>query len=453
MNRIVLIGNGFDLAHGLPTGYHHFLNNYWQEWYERLCTCVDCKLSDEFYEFAMKYNDRLAIDLSLKHAIYLLNMHLMQHRSLEQMAANEPLYSAKSFNDLIQLCDLVNLYREEQDFPERIHYKSTSQLFTAINNACKAKWVDIENEYYRLLKQVSEPNVFIYGVNAEILNTDLSNIKDKLTNYLNEIQADRITVDIYNENIKKIIFEPFNLQDISNGGTELFLDNIGFEVSELPGGMCQGEIEDEMKAHPEYSFMNTEDDAYRAMIEDKYIKGQLKGFDLPNKILLLNFNYTNTAEKLYAESENDTDCESIYIHGKLNDPNNPVIFGYGDEMDEHYKEIVNLNNNDYLQNIKSIRYLETDNYRNLLSFIDSEPYQIYIMGHSCGNSDRTLLNTLFEHENCVSIKPFYYIDKDSKDNYIDIIQNISRNFKDATLMRDRVVNKGYCEPLPQNIIE
>lgn len=26
MNRIVLIGNGFDLAHGLPTKYENFIN-------------------------------------------------------------------------------------------------------------------------------------------------------------------------------------------------------------------------------------------------------------------------------------------------------------------------------------------------------------------------------------------------------------------------------------------
>ena len=58
--------------------------------------------------------------------------------------------------------------------------------------------------------------------------------------------------------------------------------------------------------------------------------------------------------------------------------------------------------------IKSIKYLESDKYRRMLSFIESDTYQIYIMGHSCGNSDRTLLNTLFEHKNCVSIKPFYF---------------------------------------------
>ena len=83
----------------------------------------------------------------------------------------------------------------------------------------------------------------------------------------------------------------------------------------------------------------------------------------------------------------------------------------------------------------------------MLSYIESAPYQIYIMGHSCGLSDKTLLNTLFEHENCVSIKPFYYINEEGRDNYTDIVQNISRNFTDMKLMRDRVVNKTFCEAL------
>ena len=97
--------------------------------------------------------------------------------------------------------------------------------------------------------------------------------------------------------------------------------------------------------------------------------------------------------------------------------------------------------------MKTIRYSETDNYRKMLAFIESAPYQIFIMGHSCGNSDRTLLNTLFEHDNCVSIKPFYHKKEDGTDNYIELVQNISRNFTDMKKMRDRVVNKTYCEPL------
>ena len=71
---------------------------------------------------------------------------------------------------------------------------------------------------------------------------------------------------------------------------------------------------------------------------------------------------------------------------------------YGDELEDHYNEIVKLNDNKCLQNIKSIKYLESNKYRKMLSFIESSPFQILVMGHSCGNSDRTLLNTLFEHK-------------------------------------------------------
>ena len=116
-------------------------------------------------------------------------------------------------------------------------------------------------------------------------------------------------------------------------------------------------------------------------------------------------------------------------------------------MDDTYEKLKNLNDNECLRNMKSINYLEANNYRKMLEFIESGPFQVCIMGHSCGNSDRTLLNTLFEHRFCVSVKPYYYIKEDGTDNYLELIQNISRNFTDMKLMRDRVVNKMYCEPL------
>ena len=158
--------------------------------------------------------------------------------------------------------------------------------------------------------------------------------------------------------------------------------------------------------------------------------------------MLLNFNYTHTAQ-LY----HNADLGFInYIHGKIDAPQS-VIFGYGDELDDDYKKLQKLNDNECLCNVKTIKYQECDNYRKLLAFAESAPYQVCIMGHSCGNSDRTLLNTLFEHKNCISIKPYYYIKEDGTDNYLELVQNISRNFTDMKLMRDRVVNKTYCEPL------
>ncbi len=165
------------------------------------------------------------------------------------------------------------------------------------------------------------------------------------------------------------------------------------------------------------------------------------------KGLLLNFNYTPTPEH-YMEGHSNITIN--YIHGRLDDPQS-VIFGYGDELDENYKRLKEHNDSECMRHVKSIRYLEHDNYRRMLEFIESDPFQVVIMGHSCGNSDRTLLNTIFEHPNCVSIKPYYYQKDEGSDNYNELVMNISRNFTDMKLMRDWVVNKEYTEPLTNSM--
>jgi len=199
---------------------------------------------------------------------------------------------------------------------------------------------------------------------------------------------------------------------------------------------------------------------------EQFIKKQLKKilisesatnyFELgPKQTLFLNFNYTfndliyqNPDEFESSRYEQMTQTEFIHIHGSLNkNDKNPIIFGFGDEIDEDYHSIEKLNDNRYLENIKSIKYLETDNYKKLLEFLNNENFQIFIFGHSCGISDRTLLNTIFEHKNCVSIKPFYHQKNEKEDNYSDLVRNISRNFNDKIEMRNKVVNKEYCEPL------
>jgi hypothetical protein len=154
-----------------------------------------------------------------------------------------------------------------------------------------------------------------------------------------------------------------------------------------------------------------------------------------DNFLYLNFNYTNT-EKLYTYPTN----KIIHIHGELDNPNNPIIFGYGDDTDEKYKLIVQKNDNRFLKNMKSIKYAETRNYKEMLNFIKLDKYQVYIMGHSCGISDKTLLKTLFEHENCLSIKVFYHKRPNGTDNHNDIICNISRNSSDGKLFREKIVS-------------
>ena len=56
MNRIVLIGNGFDLAHGLKTSYKDFIDWYWKDWGEKLLYGLNKTETDGLCSFKLKEN-------------------------------------------------------------------------------------------------------------------------------------------------------------------------------------------------------------------------------------------------------------------------------------------------------------------------------------------------------------------------------------------------------------
>src|SRR5690606_10370451 len=81
--------------------------------------------------------------------------------------------------------------------------------------------------------------------------------------------------------------------------------------------------------------------------------------------LFLNFNYTYSIDKYIEEINNNRNliyyygkARQIQIHGKLDYPGNVINFGFGDEMDEDYKSIENINDNEFLRNFKSFQYLQ-----------------------------------------------------------------------------------------------
>lgn len=416
MNRIILIGNGFDLAHGLPTRYDQFINWYWDQWIYKLKAYPQNSKEDELCKYeVVRWGWNCFFSTN-----------------------NNPLNPIKGK-------ELIKLMQENKAF---FKY-SQCEFLKNISQSIETKgWVDIENEYYKLLK------VFINADTSNMaiaLNSQLSCLKEYLITYLNKLQSNNT---IASNSIKKQIYAPFQEKDIAINATKHIKEHINFWTEQnkvawktrlsnynLNNAFLLDKVFDYIEEH-RFSTSFIESSLKEDLIKDNPFSYLL----LPDNILLLNFNYTTTPNLYLYKDSNITTIN--YIHGKLDDSNS-VIFGYGDELDDKYIKIKDLNNNEYLKHFKTAKYLESDNYRKLLQFIDSAPFQVCIMGHSCGNSDRTLLNTIFEYDNCISIKPYFYKKEDGTDNYLDIIQNISRNFTDMKKMRDRVVNKTYCEPLSQ----
>ena len=415
MNRLVLIGNGFDLAQGLKTSYADFFSWYKCYWVKRLHDIHNNIAKDPLCIVVMAQREAWST--------YISNfIHFNSDYSLEDI-----------FEYIINDVDDFDI--------------TLTPFFKKISVSIETKgWVDIENEYYELLKQYALESM---NEDAKIkllqsLNDQLDYLKELLIQYLTEIteQDPKIIKSIRHE-----IYAPFEKEDMS-----IHADYHMFEEEPWEWEDRQDRGDELMAILAKYGYGVKECmEQVVSWIENKH-DGATKypiAFMLPKNIMLLNFNYTHTAQ-IYKKT--DDSFEEIHIHGEIDDKEH-VIFGYGDEMHSDFEKLKEREDGECLRNVKSIRYLETTNYKKVLRFIESAPYQVVIMGHSCGRSDRTLLHTIFEHNNCESIKLCYYRKEDGTDNYLEMVQNISRNFVSMERMRDVVAPKPQCFPLVRDIIE
>jgi hypothetical protein len=370
MHSLILIGNGFDLAHGMKTSYRDFIDDYWEK---KLPLVINAYNKKELKPATInEYRDMY--DYQYEDEEIIIGINFFQNTFPFPNDYND-LSGYEKFKSSVSTLNKrvgINNLRFKNKFLGKITHRQSKY------------WVDIEIEYYHELIECFNNKK---EDDIKQLNKDFLFIQNKLEEYLS-----------------------------------LQMQN-GINKSK--------NIENNLKSILQYYLANKA--SARA---DNYT------------VLFLNFNYTNTINS-YSNlvSGNDLGIKFINIHGEIKNRNNPIIFGYGDEMDENFKIIKSKYDNNYLENMKLYKYAETDNYQNMLSFINSYQYEINILGHSCGISDRTLLSTLFENENCKLIKIFYHKRKDGTDNYGDIYKNISRIFTDDQLMKKNVVNKRKSHPL------
>lgn len=408
MNRLVIVGNGFDLAHGLPTSYRNFIDDFWANFKDNH--------KNELSKSLVKTNDSYDGYYSRYGAI--LNFIDFKANLKEYCVDNG--YSFYDFK-----CVAMN---RSQDI-----FRFNNEFFLRINIKNSENWVDVENEYYDQLKRIVNSKYLDLTKPEEIWKKEQKEKVEKLNKEFDEVKS------LLESYLLEKVEEPFMLNKEFHEDTDRVSNEIYSILRPISLFNSEKKILDE--------FIDSSD---KREIEDIFTKEKLdEGYLNKTRTLVVNFNYTSTLRrymKLFQQER--LEVSEINIHGKLFDKNNQINFGFGDEMDEDYKIIENINDNEYLRNFKSFQYLQNSNYSDLLSFIESEKFQVLIMGHSCGLSDRTLLNTIFEHNNCRSMKVFYYKNGE-KDNYTEIVQNISRHFNKKKLMREKIVNKTLSEPLQQ----
>ncbi len=337
--QLFLIGNGFDLAHGIPTSYNDLVNWYGEELIKKLREVKT--VDDDFF--------KTSLSVPLGGGAY----------STRDCPSN--------FSQLL----------------ESGYAKSKSDFFTELLAYYrKGNWVDIEGFYFEKLKKIAEipkgkinPEERLNRVKS--LNHQFQSIQNLLSSYLTTL----------NEKVTLI---------------------------------------------PEFI------DMFKTTSSD-------------DRNLFLTFNYTNTIDDYLNHLKYSKNAEIVNIHGKLNTENNPVIFGYGDQHDEIYSTLENFNQNEFLEYIKYPKYTLSDGFQKLSKFINAphRTYDVHIIGHSCGLSDRTLLKEVLENSNCKRI--FIHHFPDRKD-FTRKATELTRHFSDkiSYLKKTQPFNSSLSCPQIKN---
>ena len=268
MNRIVLIGNGFDLAHGMKTSYKQFIDNYWEK-------CI---------------KEVLELDINID---YENEEIIVKQRGYYEINATD----YKEFSETLKRQNVKLIFKNK--FFEIITEKSNIQ-----------NWVDIENEYYALLK-----NSRIAG-NYSItqLNSDFNKVRTRLVEYLKEIETN------FNNNLGQEylntkrtigykIYHPFKLKDFSesslNQKAELEYNSIKKDLEALAEEqITMDEISEDKRR------LIQRIDKKKPFFEIKKLlqsESAYSYFDLiPDQTIFLNFNYTFTDKILVHDKKTTT---------------------------------------------------------------------------------------------------------------------------------------------------
>ncbi len=367
MNRLVIIGNGFDLAHNLKTSYEHFIVSY---------------LIRHLNEASQKWTSEDELIIIDKKGGGTISFDTIE--TLEEIISHNHLsFPGRSKG---------KYYKHDRGF----EIKFKSRLFESL--MINRNWTDIEKKYFEFILKIQSNNVGSEEMKLKLIvqaNADLEIIKNEFISYLNNIQLD----GNLNNEILNMISDCF-----AKNNSAAYASKVKFDL-------------DENKA--------------------------------PNKVCFINFNYTDILEKYLRALNSRQQDQTLHfaIHGSLKNPEQ-IIFGYGDETHDEYQKLENLDIQELLENIKSFYYPANSYYDEIMEFIEDDKYDIHVIGHSLGLSDRVLLKTLFENQKCKAIKLYH---RGTERSQFKKRIALSRHFSNKIEMRNKVLQFNPNDIIPQLI--
>lgn len=337
VKTLLVIGNGFDLAHGLKTKYTDFLNFINTHWKEHIDKTIDAQ---------MLKRKALLNDATLIEAIKIGEENLNFRRQLREIYSREVDNNARNF-------DLLHRTREE------IQQKFFQNSLTSKN----------------ILDYIFDfGNIWIKHFNERRENT-LNRIGEDWIDFEKEIEG-------VIENIEKLLLgnkinevpDHFILQDYDRISPQVmiqkYIPTMAWDLRILTLLLEQYLIEEEKKLKPDTKtfFKNLNPDA------------------------VISYNYTHTFQRLYNVGAK---IPAHFIHGELG--KHDLVLGIGETLsgDEKNNFTVCASFKKFFQRIK---YKLGNQYEKVTKIKDNRiiPWQVIIYGHSLDVTDKDSLYWLLK---------------------------------------------------------
>ena len=178
MNRLIIIGNGFDKAHGLATGYRDFIDNYW--------TNVSYHIFNGYKRWLAEHYGGLNDPSPYKDEFILFEVFYGQEHKTP-----EPSYPKSGSTPYDELRELIAMFNDGTNvrYEGSVRLTFKNKFFEHISSRCSlTNWVDIENEYYGKLKELlAEEDAVIRNEKVRALNRDFDAVKKRLESYLTQV--------------------------------------------------------------------------------------------------------------------------------------------------------------------------------------------------------------------------------------------------------------------------
>lgn len=386
MSDLLVVGNGFDLYHGLPTRYTDFLSFirnwsvFWESYKNELTSGSDDQLKIRLSEYNEIIPDSM-IDFASYHGQYKYD-HL----------------------------EFINSHIDN----------SWIQYFMKKHMA-GPNWIDFEGEIYDVLRLVEEYYTEFIPEMRFKNDAPIKQMKQETQLVLNSFKSRCSTryVDFTRVVISRKNTEPDKLKK----NKEAFL------------GAMKSELNDLIRCLDYYLL----DFVSKIRIE-KYSE-QIAGL---SRINLLNFNYTNTYSSVYGITRFN---EHHRIHGDCSKEN--MVLGIPDEafpkmldyiyFQKYFQRIQKRTGNYYKT------WITAPDPR--MRTLEDVPINAFFMGHSLAESDRGILREIFLNDYVNTITIYYHSQSAYEQQVINLVTMFGKDYVIDQTSKERIVFEKLKGPV------